>query len=253
MGLSIIILTCNQKAFTLRVLDSLRDFMRQEPDAEVIIVDNGSTDGTQEAVSGRFRDWGCRLIYKRLDENRGVAAGRNVGLSLARGEALMILDNDTVVNAEALRHLYDRLMGDESIGVIAPALRSPEGRLQESAKPYPGLGIKLRHFISQRWHRADEAAAPRESEPCYVIGACQMFRRSTRQKVGSLDEGIFYGPEDADFCMRVRALGLRILYDPSVGIIHDWQRATSSRRFTRLSFLHIRALFHLYFKYRRFF
>lgn len=253
LNLSIVILTCNQKAYTVRVLSSLRDLMREESGTEVIIIDNGSTDGTDEAVAAMCLGWGKRLTYRCLDRNIGVAAGRNAGLSIASRDAILILDNDTIVSADAIRYLYHRLMNDSTIGLIAPALHSPEGTLQESAKPYPGLGIKLRHLISQHWRRHDEAAPPRECEPDYVMGACQMFRRETQQLVGPFDEHIFYGPEDADFCLRVRAQGLRVIYAPAVCIIHDWQRATSRHRFSRLSMLHIRALLYFYRKHSRIF
>lgn len=261
LNLSIVILTCNQKDYTLRVLDSLSPFMSEESGAEVIVVDNGSTDGTAKAVAAKHYGWGDRLVYKILEKNRGVAAGRNVGLRLATRDVFMILDNDTIVNVEALRYLYERLTADRTIGVIAPALYSPAGELQDSAKPYPGLGIKIRHFISQKWRRSDESVRSVEFEPVYVIGACQMFRREVWEHAGPLDEAIFYGPEDADFCLRVKASGLRILYTPSASIIHDWQRATSGRSFAtqltprrlRLTLRHIQALFHFYISHRRLF
>lgn len=253
MDLSIVILTCNQRAFTLRLLGSLGEFMRGNEGAEVIIVDNGSVDGTREAVEAKDLPWRESLKYISLPENIGVAAGRNVGLRNASRGVLMILDNDTIVDADSISYMYDRLLSDPTIGILAPSLRSPLGELQDSAKPFPGLGLKLRHFISQRWHRRDEVAAARECEPYYVIGACQMFRRTTLEKAGMLDEKIFYGPEDADFCERVRRAGLRIVYDPEACIIHDWQRATSRRRFSRLSYLHLRALLYFYRKHRRLF
>lgn len=252
-GLSIIILTCNQRIFTERVLLSLDGFMQATPDAEVIIVDNGSSDGTSAAIAGMGLKWCARLKYISLAENIGVAAGRNVGIMQSSRDVIMLLDNDTIADGESISYMYDRLMSDPTIGILAPSLWSPEGKLQDSAKPYPGLGLKLRHFISQKWHRSDEIQKVVECEPFYVIGACQMFRHEILQKIGLLDERIFYGPEDADFCMRVRDAGFRIIYDPYARIIHDWQRATSRRRFSRLSFLHVRGLLHFYLKHRRLF
>lgn len=252
-GLSIIILTCNQRIFTERVLLSLDGFMQATPDAEVIIVDNGSSDGTSDAIAGMGLKWCAQLKYLSLPKNLGVASGRNAGIKQASRDVIMFLDNDTIVNGESISYMHDRLISDSTIGIIAPSLWSPDGTLQDSAKPYPGLGLKLRHFISQKWHRSDEIQKVVECEPFYVIGACQMFRHEILQKIGLLDERIFYGPEDADFCMRVRDAGFRIIYDPYARIIHDWQRATSRRRFSRLSFLHVRGLLHFYVKHRRLF
>jgi len=249
--LSTVILTSNQRKLTERVVGSLNEFMLSA-DAEVILVDNGSSDGTQNAVMAKDFEWKERLKYIYLNENIGVAPGRNVGLKHASGDVILILDNDTIVDREALAYMLRRLLCDKTIGILAPALYSPSGELQDSAKPFPGVGIKVRHFISPKWRREDERAEACECEPFYVIGACQMFRREVMEKAGMLDERIFYGPEDADFCMRVRQAGFRIVYDPQVRIIHDWQRITSRRRFSRLSLLHIRSLIYFYLKHRRF-
>lgn len=251
--LSIVVLTCNQCALTRRLLESLDALMRSDLKTEVIIVDNGSTDGTRTAVEAMGLPWQANLKYICLPANIGVAPGRNVGLRNASGRVIMILDNDTIADCRSIEYMYARLISDSTIGILAPALRSPSGQLQDSAKPFPGLGLKLRHFISQKWRRQDEVPAMGECEPFYVIGACQMFRRETLDRTSLLDERIFYGPEDADFCMRVRAAGFRIVYDPEAVIIHDWQRATSRRRFSRLSMLHIRALLYFYHKHRRLF
>lgn len=238
---------------TLRLMESLDAFVASDGGVEVVIVDNGSSDGTRSAIENLGLEWQENLKYVSLPKNVGVAAGRNVGLSHATRNVLMFLDNDTIADAASIRRMYERILSDASIGIIAPSLWSPAGKLQDSAKPYPGLGLKVRHFISQKWRRRDEVCAFDECEPCYVIGACQMFRREVLGAAGSLDEKIFYGPEDADFCMRVRDAGFRIVYDPKARIIHDWQRATSRRRFSRLSYLHFRGLIHFYRKHRRLF
>lgn len=254
MNLSIVILTCNQAALTLRCLDSLSAYMEGHADAEVVLVDNGSADGTLARVADRHYRWSERLVTRYLETNRGVAAGRNVGLHAARGRVLMILDNDTVVTAGAVEALVGYVLSHTEAGVVAPRLVSPQGVVQGSAKPFPGLMVKIRNVLSHSSPEMPEMPDGLSAiEPYYVIGACQVFRREVLDRVGPLDEKIFYGPEDADFCARVRGEGYKIIYLPSITIVHDWQRATTRRVLSPLGRRHIRALLYFYVKHRRVF
>lgn len=263
--LSIVVLTCNQRDHTLRLLDSLRPILltwRDEDETEVVIVDNGSSDSTLADIE-RFRlnadispD---KLRVVALPTNRGVAAGRNVGLDTTRGDIILLLDNDTIINIEAITGMLNHLRSNPNCGICAPALVSPDGELQASAKPYPGLGIKLAHILCKGYElcKGHELRCERDElkkqHPFYVIGAFQMFRRKTLEKVGKLDDRIFYGPEDADFCTRVRDAGFTIDYIPELQIIHDWRRATRKKPWSRLALLHARGLLHFWIKHRRFF
>lgn len=244
MEVSIVILSCNQRELTLRCLASLRAFMAKQG-CEIILVDNGSTDGTCDAVRASFP--AVKLVP--LPQNIGVAPGRNVGLRMARGRHLMILDNDTVADADTILGLSSYLDANPDVGLVAPRLVSPEGEVQTSFKPFPGLLLKLRNVVGLRRDIADGDAAP--GEPFYVIGAAQMFPRTVYERVGGLDENIFFGPEDADFCMAVRALGLRVVYCADFTIVHDWQRATSRRLFSKGARRHMAALFYFYRKHHR--
>ncbi|MDE5661839.1 MAG: glycosyltransferase [Muribaculaceae bacterium] len=247
MNISVVILTCSQKALTLRCLESLRDFIAGSGH-EVILVDNGSTDGTAEAVAQACPD--VRII--RLDHNSGVAAGRNTGLRAAAGRHLMILDNDTVVAPGTIEAMSAYLDSHPDTGVLAPRLVSPDGSVQASFKAYPGIGVKLRNILRGKSGSSAAETAPTEPcEPFYVIGAAQIFSRRTYERTGGLDEAIFYGPEDADFCMAVRALGLKVVYNPAFTIVHDYQRATTRRLLSKGARRHMAALLHFYRKHRR--
>ena len=246
LKLSIVMLTCNQRELTKRCLASLRPTLDAHPDYELILVDNGSTDRTDAMLPEVAPD--ARLI--RLERNLGVAAGRNRGIDAVRGEYVMLLDNDTIVAPGAIEALIAKMEADPGIGLCAPRLKLLSGQTQESFKAYPGLGVKLRNVMGRRGHLTAEPEA--DVEPDYVIGACQLFRRSLCTMIGGLDERIFYGPEDADFCIRVRRAGLRVVYTPSVTIIHDARRATTRRLFSPLARKHIAALIYFYIKHRRF-
>ena len=244
-SLSIIILTWNQRNVTTRCLDALyASYGRDE--VEIIVVDNGSTDGSADYIESAYPE--VRLI--RNADNRGVAAGRNCGIRAATGETLLLLDNDTIPNRTAFDAMSLWLDQHPSTGIVTCRLTDADGNLQDSFKPYPGLGIKIKNLM-RRGKNELVQLPPEPFCPDYVIGACQMFRRSLIDRIGWLDENIFYGPEDADFCLRARRAGFDTVYLPHVGIVHDWRRATTRSPLSPLARRHIAALLYFYRKHRR--
>lgn len=247
--LSIVILTYNQCEYTLRCLDSLDDYMSKHGDSEVILVDNGSSDDTEMLVSNRGYSWHKRLQYIKKQSNLGVASGRNDGICNANGDVIMFLDNDTKATAEAIEKIYKYILIHEEVGIAAPCLKSPNGDIQQSAKKYPGIFVKIKNVIG----KSHDIISPEEIDdsPCYVIGACQIMRREVIDRVGMLDERIFFGPEDADFCIRVRKAGYKVVYLADINIIHYWQRATRKKLFTKFAWRHFCGLLYFYWKHKR--
>ena len=248
MRLSIIIITYNGLGFLTRCLASLRDFIN-DPSCEVIIIDNYSTDGTLDFLRDNYPH--LKLILN--SENRGVAAARNQGLAIAKGEKLLILDNDTEATTVAINAMIDYLDEHPDVGLCSCRLVDKEGIPQDSCKPYPGLMIKVRNVLGVGNNVRYTPNAEGIIEPVYVIGACQMFSRKVVDKVGRLDEKIFYGPEDADWCMRIRQAGWRIHCLDNYTIVHDYRRSTRRSPLSKLGRLHIKALIYFYWKHRRVF
>ena len=246
MRLSIIIITYNGLGFLTRCLDSLRDFINK-PDCEVIIIDNYSTDGTLDFLHSNYPQ--LPLILN--SENRGVAAARNQGIAIAKGEKLLLLDNDTEATTTAINAMSDYLDSHHDVGLCSCRLVDKEGIPQDSCKPYPGLMIKVRNVLGignkTRYVPNEDGVI----EPFYVIGACQMFWRKVVDKVGMLDEHIFYGPEDADWCLRIKKAGWRIHCLNNHTIVHDYRRSTRRSPFSPLGRLHIKALLYFYWKHKK--
>ena len=246
MRLSIIIITYNGLGFLTRCLDSLRDFINK-PDCEVIIIDNYSTDGTLDFLHSNYPQ--LPLILN--SENRGVAAARNQGIAIAKGEKLLLLDNDTEATTTAINAMSDYLDSHQDVGLCSCRLVDKEGIPQDSCKPYPGLMIKVRNVLGignkTRYVPNEDGII----EPVYVIGACQMFWRKVVDKVGMLDEHIFYGPEDADWCLRIKKAGWRIHCLNNHTIVHDYRRSTRRSPFSPLGRLHIKALLYFYWKHKK--
>lgn len=245
MRLSIIILTYDHLDDTRKCLDSLQPLMAHG-DIEVIVIDNASVDGTPDYIRTHYPD--VRLTVNPV--NRGVAAARNQGFAQATADTILILDNDTIANERAIQGMMQYLDSHPSVGLCACRMTDAQGNVQRSFRPFPSAIGKLLSVVGLRLaaekYRADDEGI---IEPYYVIGACQMMRRKALEQVGTLDEAIFYGPEDADLCHRMRQAGWQVKYLPQYSIIHTYYRRTSRHPLSRLGRYHIRGLLHFYRKH----
>lgn len=245
--LSIIIITWNQLYYLQQCLHSLQPVMERD-DVEVIVVDNGSKDDTCSYLTLNYP----RIHLHVNDCNKGVAYARNRGLELAQGDKVLFLDNDTVANENAISGLEAYLDKHTKVGLCACRLVDGNNQIQESFKSFPGLWLKIKNVLgTAKSNVPDIQADTPPFEPVYVIGACQMIRREVIERVGLLDEKIFYGPEDADYCLRIVAAGWKVVYLPQYTIVHHWRRATNKKIFSRLAWKHFCALCYFYVKYKR--
>lgn len=255
MKLSIIILTWNSKNLLRICLESIYSNTRTK-DYEIIVVDNASYDKTCEMLNVSFPK--IRII--RNETNRGVAPARNQGLAVARGEYLLILDVDTVIEDGALDVLMKFMENNSAVGLVGPKLVYPDGELQYSCRKFPTVPSKLLRRIPLRLankllvdeeYRAWDHASVQEVD--YVIGACQLIRREAFEEVGELDDKMFYGPEDVDYCLRLRKAGWKVVYNPETKIIHNEQRVTRKKLFSIVTWRHIKALVRYFRKHKYYF
>jgi len=248
--LSIVILTWNSRQLLADCLAAL-PAATTGLETEVIIVDNGSRDGTAAFLA---QHPACVVIRNR--RNRGVAAGRNQGLRAARGEFVALLDVDTVPRPGAFPTLVARLGDADDVGIVGPKLVGADGGLQYSCRRFPTAVDKVFRRLPEQWGRTiardvelqwwDHAAVRRVD---YVIGACQVIRMSALQQVGLLDERIFYGPEDVDLCLRMYRAGWAVEYVPDATIAHLERRVTR-RLFSALTVRHVQGLGYYFWKHR---
>lgn len=249
MRLSIVIISWNSLPYLEICLKSLR-FIQEWEDTEIIWVDNGSSDGASQFIKKNY-PYIQRII---LPENRGVAYARNRGIEKTSGKYILLLDDDTVANKEALYGMIAYMESHTETGICGCRLTNARNEIQKSDKEYPGIGVKCRNIFRSYTQRKEKTFLPiSEYEPEYLIGACQLIRREAIDAAGLLDEHIFYGPEDADFCLRVRNCKFKVVYLPQFSIVHHWKRVTNRNIFSRLAFKHIRALFYFYKKHHRYF
>ncbi len=249
MRLSIIIITWDQKQHLVRCLQSLEQWYERN-DTEIIVVDNGSCDGSSEYIEQHYP----HIILIKNKVNTGVSHARNQGMRKAKGNYLLFLDNDTVVPYESVEGMLHYIEGHPDVGICACNLVYEDGSPQYNFKPYPGLFFKVKRFLRMK-SASVSYYVPVDGivEPCYVIGACQMVSRHAMEVVGCYDENIFYGPEDTDYCMRMHQNGFKVIGLTDYQITHYCRRLTNHSLFSKLSLKHICSLFYLYYKYHRIF
>lgn len=226
IDLSIVLLSWNGRDLALACLDSIDRTLRaasgaQRLSIETILVDNGSADGTVEAVRTRF-PWAGIV---ELASNRGFAGGNNAGIAQARGRHVCLLNNDTIVQPGALEACVRYLDAHPDVGVVGPQLLHDDGRRQNSIHNFPTLLLELvprslleivapRRYPSKRFvHRA-----PLDVEA--VLGACMVVRRSVIERVGPMPEDFFFFLEETDWCFAMRDAGHRVVHLPEAHIVH---------------------------------
>ena len=191
-------------------------------DHEIIVVDNGSVDGSVEAAE---RIPGVRTI--RMGRNAGYAAANNAGIRASRGDLLLLLNSDTLVPPGAIDQLVGRLRATDAAAVAGPRLVDGEGHPELSF----GRMISPLNELRQKNRTPDWIAreTAREQFVDWVSGACLLVRRADAEAVGLLDERFFLYTEDVDFCHAIRKRGAKVLFTPVATITHLRGRSRASR------------------------
>jgi glycosyltransferase involved in cell wall biosynthesis len=216
---SIIILCCNQLDYSRECLETLLQHTRQS--YELVLVDNGSTDGTPEYLDSlRSRPGPERVTIVRNEKNLGFAAGCNQGLAIARGEYQVLLNNDTVLTAGWLEGLIAWSLHEwPAVGMVGP-MTSWASSQQQVAVDYRSPQ-ELQDFAARRQREFDRQAVVVDR----LIGFCLLMRREVWQKLGGLDERFGIGFfEDDDLCVRVRQAGFKLVMALNVFVHHYGNR-----------------------------
>ena len=230
--LSVVVVTWNGWTFLSECLASLDRAIRRPAtlDLQVVVVDNGSEDGTCRELAARFPWAECIALPK----NRGFAAGANAGLRRASGRHAVLLNNDTTVPAGALEACVAYIDAHPEVGVVGPQLRGPDGRKQNSVHNEPGLiteivpGWLLQTVWPGRYPSKRQAPAGPVAVDA-VLGACLVVRAEVLARVGLLPEDYFFFLEETDWCRAIRRAGWGVRHLPGVEVTHV-HGATSKKR-----------------------
>lgn len=194
---SIIIVTCNALEYTEACLESVERCTPQPH--EVIVVDNGSTDGTRDYLRRRLS---VRLIESR--QNRGFPAAANQALRASRGDRFLLLNNDVIVTPGWLERLNDALYSAPDVGLVGPCSNEVSGPQRvQAGYSTPG---ELNSFATD-WQTRHEG---QRQDVDRLVGFCLLMRKEVVERIGLLDERFGIGNfEDDDYCYRARLAGFR--------------------------------------------
>jgi GT2 family glycosyltransferase len=215
--LDVVVVTYNSVHVIGDLLDSLPSALGALT-AGVIVVDNGSTDGTVDFVTARG---GCKVVRSA---NVGYAGGINRGVREGgSAEAILILNPDVRLSENSIPPLL-KALHEPHVGIVAPQVRSPEGELEFSLRREPsllnatGLSRTGRPALSE--HISDPADYARPRVVDWALGAVLLISRSCYDLLGGWDESFFLYSEETDFCLRARDLGLLTWYEPGSVAVH---------------------------------
>jgi N-acetylglucosaminyl-diphospho-decaprenol L-rhamnosyltransferase len=225
IDLSVIIVNWNARALLAECLTSLAGGGGSLT-FETLVIDNASTDGSQDMVRADF-PW-VRHHVNAI--NLGFAAANNQAISRAAGRYLLLLNPDTQVPPGTLEALVRYADAHSDIGCLGPRLLTTAGLPQRSCwRGFPGLTMALSDALyiwkaptlpiaRQIEFNPAELTAPVDVD--HLLGACLLIRREAWKQVGELDEGFFLFLEETDWCYRARAKGWRIVFHPGIDVIH---------------------------------
>lgn len=212
---AVVILNWKDEIATANALESLRK--ADLCGAQIIVIDNGSDDGSEKRVKERFPE----VDLVKLHENKGYAGGCNAGIdrALALGcDAIFIMNDDVIVAPDFLIPLLQRCL-DQTVGIVGGKIYSPDEPVR-----FQSCGAFINFWTGETQSRfegqIDEGQADCEFEPDYLSGAAFLITRRLIETVGGFEDRYFMYYEETDLCMRAQAVGLKVLYVPESKVWH---------------------------------
>lgn len=219
---SAVIINFNGGNCIINCLEALTN--QNTPLEAVIVVDNGSTDGSPEQIKATFPD--VQLI--RLNSNRGLTVARNIGLQQAKTDLVLLLDDDVYVDKNCVHNLLETYHQSNAAVVCPRVILIPEGDIiQCDGAENHFIGTMLLRHGYQPLRSVTAKTTPVGS----CIGACMLLHREKVLAAGAFYEAFFYSFEDLEFGIRMRGLGHQFVCNPAAVVYHDRGEGTPSLSF----------------------
>ena len=232
MDLSLIIVSWNVVELLAECLDSVNLSLADSAlSAEIIVVDSASTDDSVTMLRARFPE----VHVLAQEKNLGFVRCNNLGLEIARGRHILLLNPDTLVVADALERLVQELDLHPAVGMVGPRTLNSDGSTQSTRRRFPTL---VTAFFESTWlqpwaprglllqYRVEDRADEENFEVDWVQGSALMLRREVYEAIGGLDPGYVMYSEELDWCRRAEAAGWYVHYVGAATIIHHGGRSS---------------------------
>ncbi|MFN5514085.1 MAG: glycosyltransferase family 2 protein [Cyanobacteriota bacterium] len=244
--LSVITVTHNHAPYIGRCLKALIPEVKKIQ-GEIIVIDNRSDDDSAD----RVRQFSEVRLYVN-PERRGFSANNNVGMALAQGRYLLLLNPDTEVLPGALAALLAFMESHPQVGLCGAQLLFPDGTIQPSPRRFPTwqsalarrtpLRVFLKNSALNRHHLMFDLDHSQPQPVDWLLGACLLVRREILTTVGPLDEGFFLYVEDIDWAKRIHQQGWQVYYVPTAQIVHHHLAVSDKRWWSRYTVFHLQSM-----------
>ena len=220
VDISFIIVNWNTRDILMDCLNSIYKTVK-DIDFEIYVVDNNSTDGSQEAVKKEFPD--VMLIENEI--NTGFAYANNQALRIMQGRFAVLLNSDAVLKEQAIKKLLTFMIATSSAGIAGVQLLNEDSSLQNSIDNFPSTETEifnksiLRLFFPDKYPSKNRIYE-KPIEVDSVIGACMMIRKEAIDEVGVFDEDYFIFLEETDWCFRMYKKGWKVFHVPDAEVFH---------------------------------
>lgn len=220
MYISFVIVNRNTKEI---LLDCIKSIYATVPPLtfEILLVDNGSSDGSLDSVREAFPE----VVCLANDRNLGFAKANNQAIRRAAGTYLVLLNTDTVLTDSAIADITSFMDAHPEVAICGGQLLNSDGTLQNSIANYPTLATELlnksilRRLFPQRYP-GKEARFDSPVDVESIIGACMVVSKRAVEQVGMLDEDFFFFFEETAWCLEMKRHGWRVMFHPTARIYH---------------------------------
>lgn len=249
--LSTIILNYNTKDLILKCLKAIRDQYQNQlvlGEFEVIIVDNGSSDGSVESIEKEIKEAKNISLIKNK-ENLGFSKGNNLGAKRAKGRYLLFLNSDTQILDQGFLKMVNFLESHEKVGILGGRLKNLDGSSQESVGKFYNLFNVFLMLLGAERLGLLRGSPKKEKKVDWVSGACLMIKNNLFKKIGGFDENFFMYVEDMEISFEANLRGFSTFFYPDVNLLHR-ELGSSNKTFAILN-IH-KGLLYFYKKYKPF-
>lgn len=219
VDMSVVLVCWNNKAYLAPCLKSLYEGGLKSS-FDVVVVDNGSTDGSQQMLAEKYPD--VKLIQN--EGNLGLGKASNQGIEVTNGRHVLLLNNDTLVNGSALDLLVEYLDAHSEAGAAAGKLLNPDGSFQSGFAPFSTLleeFLIVTHIGEMIWSGYPSHGDSNEIKTTgWMSSACLLVRRAALDQIGLLDESYFIYGDETDLQYRLNKAGWKVFFLPESTIIH---------------------------------
>lgn len=241
MDCSIIIVNYKTLELTSNCVDSIIKSHTKNIDYEIIVVDNASEDGSIQKIKSQFPE--IQTIINQ--ENLGFSKANNIGIKASSGDYILLLNSDTIVEADTLKITMDFIKKHKHIGALGCKIVLPNGKLDLACKrsfptPLNGIYHSLHldtGFPDNKRFGEYNLTYIDENKTCSIdciMGAFMLVPRKVIDEVGMLDEDFFMYGEDIDWCYRIKNAGYQIMYYPEARIFHHKKASGIGKRNPRV-------------------